>query len=243
MSLYAILTQSTQADPTTLTTSDYSAITLDSAPEGASRKSWDDFRPEGYKEFALNTTGRGWISKTGYTLFAIRNDYDVDNIEYTGGWGYNRVAMSESAGTSQDPYLDVTYSDVQVARPNADVTDGSWTNESGSAVNLYASIDEAVASDTDYIQSSLSSGDTCEFSLSTLTDPQSASGHTVYIRYKSNSANCGVVVRLIQGTTIIAERTYSDIPTEYTNINFTLSESEANSITDYSDLRIRFTKT
>src|SRR5215216_5013026 len=43
---------------------------------------------------------------------------------------------------------------VQVGAPISDVTDGSWLNELGTNTNLYASLDESVASDTDYIISS-----------------------------------------------------------------------------------------
>jgi hypothetical protein len=59
----------------------------------------------------------------------------------------------------------------QSARPDADVTDGGWVNRAGSNVNLYQSIDEATADDTDYIQSSLSpsSADMTEINLSDIT--------------------------------------------------------------------------
>lgn len=38
------------------------------------------------------------------------------------------------------------------ARPNADTVITGWTNEAGSSTNIYASIDETSASDTDYIK-------------------------------------------------------------------------------------------
>lgn len=51
----------------------------------------------------------------------------------------------------------------QAVAPIADVTDGTWLNESSSNVNLYASIDETVANDADYIQSvSAPAADTTE---------------------------------------------------------------------------------
>jgi hypothetical protein len=57
------------------------------------------------------------------------------------------------------------------ARPDADVTDGSWLNELGTNTNLFASIDESAANDSDYIQSSLSpsTADVVEINLSDIT--------------------------------------------------------------------------
>ena len=40
----------------------------------------------------------------------------------------------------------------QFARPDADVSDGDWLNQDDSNSNLYASIDEASHSDSDYIK-------------------------------------------------------------------------------------------
>lgn len=59
----------------------------------------------------------------------------------------------------------------EFARPDADVTDGGWTNELGTNVNLYQSLDEAVASDADLIESSDSPAtpDVAEINLSNIT--------------------------------------------------------------------------
>lgn len=136
----------------------------------------------------------------------------------------------------------------QVARPSADVADGSWTNESGSAVNMHASIDEAIVNHSDYIQSSQSpaSNDVYEVQLSSVNDPNTANNHTVYY-YLSTDVTSGdtinVTVSLVQGTTIIstdpsAPRATPNTPTLYL---WTLSDTEADAITDYADLRLRFT--
>ena len=39
----------------------------------------------------------------------------------------------------------------QFARPDADISDGNWVNQAGNNTNLFASIDESVAADGDYI--------------------------------------------------------------------------------------------
>src|SRR5829696_8460670 len=96
----------------------------------------------------------------------------------------------------------------QTGAPISDVTDGSWLNELGSNTNLYASLDETTASDTDYIISpALSSGssDTCEVGLTALTDPSSSVSHTVSYRYRAQgTGTMDLTVRLMQGATIIA---------------------------------------
>ena len=72
---------------------------------------------------------------------------------------------------------------VQYARPSADVEDGSWTNESGNNTDLYASIDESTASDSDYIQSAVNpSSDATTLSLSSVGNPTVDTGHTVRYR-------------------------------------------------------------
>jgi alpha-tubulin suppressor-like RCC1 family protein len=57
-----------------------------------------------------------------------------------------------------------------LARPQSDVTDGGWTNELGSNVNLAASVDEVSPDDADWIKSSAAANDTCVLQLSPI-DP------------------------------------------------------------------------
>jgi len=71
------LVQSTQASNTALTTADYDAI---GSTEGATRI---DIDSAGWKTFTLNSTGRGWISKTGYTKLGIRTSLDLDDTTPT----------------------------------------------------------------------------------------------------------------------------------------------------------------
>lgn len=136
---------------------------------------------------------------------------------------------------------------VQTAVPTSDVTDGSWLNELGNNTNLYASIDETVASDVDYIISSaLGTGvsDTCEVGLTALTDPTSSSSHSVAYRYRAQGVGImNLTVRLMQGATIIASWTHTSVSTTYAVATQTLSGAEADAITDYADLRLRFVAT
>ena len=90
--------------------------------EGATRKDiGDDMVDLAYNTFALDATGLSWIARNGetlpagatqnYTHIGVREGYyDIDNTAAP-ATGANRIIiyMSDSAGTSTDPKLTVTY--------------------------------------------------------------------------------------------------------------------------------------
>lgn len=125
----------------------------------------------------------------------------------------------------------------QYARPTSDISSGTWTASSGS--DLYAMLDESAPDDGDYIVTTGAS--TCEVALGTLSDPGSSAGHVV--RYRISSASGGITVRLRQGTTTIATWTHASAPSSLTTYEQTLTGGEADSITDYSALRLQFEAT
>lgn len=135
---------------------------------------------------------------------------------------------------------------VQIARPTSDVAAGAWTTQAGGTSNLYATIDESVASDTDFIKSSASpaTADIVKIQLGTLTDPVSSTGHKVRYRYQksvSGGDQIDLTVRLVQGAaTTIATWTHTNIANGWTDAEQTLTSGEANAITDYADLRLWF---
>lgn len=136
----------------------------------------------------------------------------------------------------------------QFARPDSDVSVGAWTTDAGGTTNLFQSIDESSASESDYIRSELApSSSVYECGLSNLVDPLSSAGHVVRYRYQKDAAGgatINLVVQLRQGaSTVIASATHNGISETITAGSFTLSSGEADSITDYTDLRIRFSAT
>lgn len=136
---------------------------------------------------------------------------------------------------------------VQLARPIADISDGSWTTDSG-GTSLFAAIDEATASDADYIQSSGdASDDAVEVALSAISDPGIIdTGHILRWRMsKDGPATMHATVQLVEGSTVRAERVYFDIPDTATDYSFTLTTGqigEATAISDYGNLRVRIIK-
>lgn len=133
------------------------------------------------------------------------------------------------------------------ARPISDVAIGGWKTYLGGTTNLYQMIDEQIPDDADYIKSSnIESGqdDTTKFGLASRTDPQTPDNHTVSARLRktpvSGSLTTNCVVSLYQGVTLIAEWTESNVGTDWVTVEHTLTAGQANSITDYSALRLHF---
>jgi hypothetical protein len=121
-------------------------------------------------------------------------------------------------------------------RPDGDVVDGLWLPSTGS--DLYATIDEDVPSDTDYNYTKVAS--TFEVSLSNQSDPTTSIGHKIRYRIRGTRT---IIVRLKQGATNIASWTHSSPPSSFTTFEQVLTTIEADSITDYSDLRVEISTT
>src|SRR3972149_7646426 len=71
----------------------------------------------------------------------------------------------------------------QFARPDADTTLGNYTNQAGSGVNIFNTIDEVALDDADYIRTPTSPiNEVYVCRLSDVTDPVSSSNHTIRMR-------------------------------------------------------------
>jgi hypothetical protein len=131
----------------------------------------------------------------------------------------------------------------QFARPDADTAAGTWTT-----APLWSKIDETAASDADFISSSTTSGSTCTIGLSNVTDPAVSTGHIVRYRYTKSAtagADPNITVEVLEGTTARASSGAVAVPdsTAYNDGTFTLTGGEADAITDYTALHLRFTMT
>ena len=139
----------------------------------------------------------------------------------------------------------------QFGRPSADTTIGNYEDELGGTTDIFQSIDETSPSDSDFITSEFApSSSPYVTALSTVTDPNVSTGHTVRYRARkdpSTGAQVDLTVELRQGYvsegsqgTLIATDSQVDLPTSFTTFSFVLSGGEADAITDYSDLFLRF---
>lgn len=131
----------------------------------------------------------------------------------------------------------------QFARPDSDVSNaGAWTT-----APLWSKIDETVASDADLIGSPGGPVNAmCELGLSNVIDPRVGTGHTWRVRAKRTGGVFDVAytlkVDLMEGATQRATQTHSIGTLEtWTNFTRTLTAGEADAITDYTNLRLRFT--
>jgi hypothetical protein len=126
------------------------------------------------------------------------------------------------------------------ARPDSTVAGGGFSASGGGG--LFAQVDETSPSDSDYISAGFneSAPDAVELGLSNVTDPLTSSGHKIRVRYKFDTAPVGsAIVYLLQGGTTKASFALGGAAGSYTTESYTLSASEADSITDYTDLRLK----
>lgn len=134
----------------------------------------------------------------------------------------------------------------QFARPSADVSVGSWTNQADAATNLWQSLDEVDASETDFVQASLTANSDYEFRLSTQQAGIIKRGYALRYRGRKNQAagnTRGIIVELRQGATVIASNTHADLTVVWLDGIITLTVAQANQITNYADLRVRLRAT
>ena len=126
-------------------------------------------------------------------------------------------------------------------RPDTDASNSGWTNEAGSSSNLYLSIDETSANDTDYIQSSANPvSDVVRFRIS---DPSAGMAEPFKVRYRYGTIGAGTVTltaTLKQGIRIIKQWVHTDATTTFQTVTQTLASAEFVTITDFTDLFVEF---
>jgi hypothetical protein len=166
----------------------------------------------------------------------VRYGYTLGSNNTTGYIDHVRVTVYYTEGAGDPP---------QTANPTSDITTTGWTPSSGST--LYEMLDDgASTNDSDYIDSPASptTASPAEVKFGTVTDPLLSTDHKVRYRFGKDTTGGSQIdgrAYLYQGATLITDfglKTNVDGLTTYTE---TLSGTDADAITDYSDLRIRFT--
>lgn len=169
-----------------------------------------------------------WI-RVGVAPYESADDADIS------GFAYSAEAVSGQSAV-------LTY---ETLAPDADVTDGGWTDQVGGS-NLVAAIDEATADDADYIKSPDISGGPAIAKIS-LANPGYLPDGLLEVSYrcgKTGDDAAGLIVRLLQGSTTKATWTHDHLhafdPQTFTRI---LTAAEFASITDFDDLYLEFEST
>lgn len=186
-----------------------------------------------------------------YMPFEAGSGYAINRANGTSPFTVNGSPAAANHAPTMPPYdfskqnspkaVTVT---LDILRPNADTSDGTWTNESGNQTNLFASIDETTADDdTTYIRSTVAPvGDVCKIALE---NPAGGVTTPMRIRYRyrksANSTAINLQVRLLQGTTEVWSTTHNNITESYVTADTSITPSPA--ITDPNDLHIEFTAT
>lgn len=141
------------------------------------------------------------------------------------------------------------YEPGEVVAPDGDQTIGAWTTDAGGAANLWQRLDEANFDDTDFIRSELTPANSSyELTLATPVDPIGRR-HLVDYRFRKDAAGgeqIDLTVTLLQGGTIIAVAPVhvniaTDAALTTTAGSFSLTDEQVKLISDYTNLRVRFT--
>jgi len=125
----------------------------------------------------------------------------------------------------------------QFARPSSDVVTDSWAT-----APLYSKINETSYETSTFINGPNKADGTCEIGLSSITDPSSSSTHVMRVgAYAIGTYGSGInlYVELYCGATLIKSWNPT-LTTAFAQYSYTLTSGEADAITDYTDLRVKF---
>ena len=139
----------------------------------------------------------------------------------------------------------------QFGRPSTDTVNEGYTDQAGGSTTIYTTIDETTFDDADYVRSALApTNDVYVTKLTNIEDPLVSTGHVLRYRYRKDSAagaQIDLTVQLRQGYvsevsqgTLIATQSHTNIAETATAAAYTLSGAEADAITDYTSLYVRF---
>jgi len=115
---YLAIVQTTQVATGSLVDEDYDQCGAVNNPTQGGLVDISNLTASQYNAIVLDETGRGWISKTGYTKIGIREGHDCEDIAPGGGSGATFAAYEDTEG-DRDPYLSVTYSTVTTTTQTA----------------------------------------------------------------------------------------------------------------------------
>jgi hypothetical protein len=178
--------------------------------------------------FGTAITGLGAVAIIGAGNIATAESFGsgalaTGTVSITGVGG---IASSEAFGNGSI-YIKVSL------YPTSDITKGAWTPSSGT--DLYPMINETTHNSDTWIEAG--SLTECEVQLQPGADPGTDSDKVVkYWAYCLGTSKT-LVVKLVQGTTVLETWTETNVPSTETFFSHTLIQP----ITDHTNLRLRFT--
>ena len=133
----------------------------------------------------------------------------------------------------------------QIARPDADDTDGNWTDKDG-GTTLYTSIDDTSTGDDDTTFIKVADQSSNEVCIVRLEDVDTPGSGDAFIKYKAltednmGGGSPGLKLELLQGSTVKATTTNNSVDTSsFTAYSYTISD--VSGISDWTDLKLRIT--
>lgn len=142
----------------------------------------------------------------------------------------------------QDTYgIKVADYAVKSSGPVSDVSVGQWKNNLGGTINLFQAVDEPVIDDLDFLTTPVTAtASVIEQKFPHMIDPNSSTGHQLSYRIKvTNTSPHSVRVSLMEGTTERAFWVHDNLPLGFQDFTRVLTAVQADSIVNYSDLRIK----
>ena len=139
---------------------------------------------------------------------------------------------------------------MQTIRPVTDSAPGPWTTDTGATTGLAAALFDL--SESNYVQSEMSPVTSpYVVGLEPAVDPVSSTGHVVSWSHRNTeTGDVDLTVELRQGYideeskgTLIASWTETTLPDPFTTVTHTLTGPQADSITNYGALFLRFVAT
>lgn len=161
----------------------------------------------------------------------------VNAVSSTEAYLFGEATVSDSISAFANGYGERLYPDGDISQSD------NWQREDSSTSNLYVSIDEFPENDADYVWYDDSpEGKYFEVSLSDPSGETVPEGdvHIVWRGYrKAGTQAITVRVELRQSTTVIASQSklLTNTPTTF---KYSLTSGEISSITDWTNLRLRF---
>lgn len=145
---------------------------------------------------------------------------------------------SDGASTMANADLTVTSAPFQWIRPDSWANNSGWSARGGSFMDQV--LDEPSPNDSDYIDDN-QGAETIDYSM-TNPDvvPSVDTGHIVRVRMGKSAAggnDRSLLVEFREGLTVIGSQTFT-VPDTFTTFELTLTEVEAASITDYTNVRV-----
>lgn len=152
-------------------------------------------------------------------------------------------SWDDAAATWNDATVTWNYNSGTIALvPTSTVSSTGWITTG--AADPHLAVDETSSSDIDFVTSPDSpTNSVLELQFNGVTDPQANTDHIVSYRINAVGGSHSVRVSLMEGTVERAFWLHTDLTDSFQTFMQILTITEADSITNYNDLRIRVTAT